>query len=65
MDVATRPKPPDTQAVMPLGVVAPPRPPRFRLSPINKRRWENFKTNRRGYWSLWLFSVPWRHNAPR
>jgi len=28
---------------------------RFVLSPINKRRWRNFKANRRGYWSLWLF----------
>ncbi len=28
---------------------------RFRVSPINKRRWENFKANRRGYWSLWIF----------
>ncbi len=28
---------------------------RFRLSPINERRWESFKMNRRGYWSLWLF----------
>ncbi|MGE0700555.1 MAG: ABC transporter permease [Hyphomicrobiaceae bacterium] len=25
------------------------------LSPINQRRWESFKSNRRGYWSLWLF----------
>ena len=25
------------------------------LSPINRRRWENFKANRRGYWSLWIF----------
>jgi len=25
------------------------------LSPINERRWRNFKANRRGYWSLWLF----------
>jgi microcin C transport system permease protein len=25
------------------------------LSPINRRRWENFKGNRRGYWSLWIF----------
>jgi microcin C transport system permease protein len=24
-------------------------------SPINKRRWQNFKKNRRGYWSLWIF----------
>jgi microcin C transport system permease protein len=27
----------------------------FRLSPINERRWRNFKANRRGYWSLWVF----------
>ena len=27
----------------------------FQLSPINERRWNNFKANRRGYWSLWLF----------
>ncbi|MBK1623150.1 ABC transporter permease [Afifella marina] len=27
----------------------------FTLSPINKRRWDNFKKNRRGFWSLWLF----------
>jgi len=26
-----------------------------RLSPLNQRRWENFKANRRGYWSLWIF----------
>jgi len=27
------------------------------LSPLNRRRWENFKTNRRGYVSLWIFLV--------
>jgi microcin C transport system permease protein len=27
------------------------------LSPLNRRRWENFKANRRGYWSLWIFGV--------
>lgn len=25
------------------------------LSPINQRRWNNFRANRRGFWSLWLF----------
>ena len=30
---------------------------RPRLSPINRRRWDNFKANRRGYWSLWIFLV--------
>src|SRR5690349_300709 len=28
---------------------------RPRISPLNQRRWRNFKSNRRGYWSLWLF----------
>jgi microcin C transport system permease protein len=27
----------------------------FTLSPLNRRRWQNFKRNRRGYWSLWIF----------
>ena len=25
------------------------------LSPLNQRRWQSFKANRRGYWSLWIF----------
>ncbi|MCU0902471.1 MAG: ABC transporter permease [Tabrizicola sp.] len=27
------------------------------LSPLNQRRWRNFKANRRAYWSLWIFLV--------
>ena len=34
-----------------------PAPGRFTLSPLNRRRWQNFKANRRGYWSLWIFLV--------
>ena len=30
---------------------------RFALSPINRRRWQNFKANRRGYISFWLFLI--------
>jgi len=30
---------------------------RWSLSPINRRRFNNFKANRRGYWSLWIFAV--------
>jgi microcin C transport system permease protein len=30
---------------------------RFVLSPINARRWQNFKANGRGFWSLWLFLI--------
>jgi microcin C transport system permease protein len=38
---------------------APPLPRKgwLRLSPINARRLANFKANRRGYWSFWLFMV--------
>jgi microcin C transport system permease protein len=32
----------------------------IRLSPLNQRRWRNFKANRRAYWSLIIFSVPVR-----
>ncbi|HEX9857918.1 MAG TPA: ABC transporter permease, partial [Paracoccaceae bacterium] len=27
------------------------------LSPLNQRRWRNFKANRRAVWSLWIFAV--------
>ncbi|MGO7185548.1 ABC transporter permease [Rhizobium brockwellii] len=39
-------------------VTTPVKPPRKGLlSPTNIRRWQNFKANGRGYWSLWLFMV--------
>ena len=28
---------------------------RERWSPLAKRRWQNFRSNRRGWWSLWIF----------
>ena len=28
-----------------------------RTSPINQRRWRNFRANSRGYWALWVFGV--------
>ena len=39
--------------------VAPPLPREgfIRLSPLNRRRLQNFKANRRGYWSFWIFMV--------
>ena len=38
--------------------VAPPvKTKRPRLSPLNQRRWRNFKRNRRAQWSLWIFSI--------
>jgi len=30
---------------------------RITLSPIQRRRLQNFRANRRGYWSLWLFLI--------
>lgn len=30
---------------------------RPRLSPLNQRRFDNFRRNRRGWWSLWIFLV--------
>ncbi|WP_227268323.1 ABC transporter permease [Roseobacter weihaiensis] len=34
-----------------------PEPKRGWLSPLNQRRWRNFRRNRRAYWSLWIFSI--------
>ena len=42
-------------AVTETAPVAPPK--KGLLNPTNLRRWENFKANRRGYWSLWIFLV--------
>jgi microcin C transport system permease protein len=46
------PRPQDAAAAP----VAPPQR-KSRLSPLNQRRWANFKRNRRAYWSLIVFSV--------
>jgi microcin C transport system permease protein len=56
MDARISAKPPDTAAVSPTGLAIPPGLPKIALSPLSKRRWQNFKANRRGYWSLWIFS---------
>ena len=29
----------------------------MRLSPLNQRRWRNFRRNRRAFWSLVIFAV--------
>jgi len=29
--------------------------PRWRISPLTRRRLHNFRANRRGFWSLWIF----------
>jgi len=48
---------PEITAQTPMGLGVPPEGHRVALSPINLRRWQNFKRNRRGYWSLWIFLV--------
>ena len=45
------------EPIAPIGLAVPPERRRFALSPLNRRRWQNFKANRRGYWSFWLFLV--------
>jgi microcin C transport system permease protein len=48
---------PDAQAIGPSGLIAPPERRPLALSPLNARRWENFKANRRGYIAFWMFIV--------
>ncbi|MBV8839852.1 MAG: ABC transporter permease [Alphaproteobacteria bacterium] len=43
-----------TSTVVTADDVAPPAR-RGWLTPVNRRRWQNFKANRRGFWALWLF----------
>ena len=47
----------ETQSLSPLGEAVPASQHSLRLSPLNRRRWQNFKANRRGYWSFWIFSI--------
>ena len=55
MDAKTAIKSPDTTAVGVGGLDVPPEGRIIEVSPLTRRRWENFKANRRGYWSLWIF----------
>ena len=56
MDTTTRQDGLETINPAPGQAEAPPR--RFlSFSPLNQRRWQNFKANRRGYWSLWIFLI--------
>jgi microcin C transport system permease protein len=57
MDVRVGTKAPETTAVSPTGLAVPPERRGIQISPLNRRRWENFKANRRGYWSFWIFLV--------
>jgi microcin C transport system permease protein len=48
---------PETTAQTPMGLGVLPEGHRVALSPLNRRRWQNFKANRRGYWAFWIFMV--------
>jgi microcin C transport system permease protein len=48
-------KSPDTTAAGTVELAVPPERRWIRISPLNKRRWQTFKVNRRGYGSLWIF----------
>src|SRR6202165_5938371 len=51
------PPPIETTVQSPLGEIVPVTQHRFSPSPLNRRRWQNFKSNRRGYWSFWIFLI--------
>lgn len=52
------PVPPvETTALSPIGEAVPPSRHPLGISPLNQRRWRNFKSNRRGYWSFWIFAL--------
>jgi len=57
VDVRAGIESPETTAVGTMGMDVPPERHWIEISPLNRRRWENFKVNKRGYWSLWLFLV--------
>ena len=49
---------PETHEDKPAATMPPePKKGLFTLSPLNQRRWNNFKRNRRALWSLWIFVI--------
>ena len=57
MDATTTTRVPETTTVTPTGLAVPPERRSVALSPMGRRRWLNFKANKRGYWSFWIFLV--------
>ncbi len=57
MDDRTTVTVPETTAQTPMGLGVLPERHSLAMSPLNRRRWQNFKANRRGYWAFWIFMV--------
>ena len=57
MDDRTTITVPETTAQTPMGLGVLPERHRLAISPLNRRRWQSFKANRRGYVAFWLFMV--------
>ena len=57
MDARTLDRASEQASGAPAAIAPPPKRRLFSLTPLNRRRWENFKRNRRGYWSMWIFLV--------
>jgi microcin C transport system permease protein len=57
VDATTAPPSDETKAVSPLGLAVAPEGHPIDLAPLGRRRWRNFKANKRGYWSFWIFAV--------
>jgi microcin C transport system permease protein len=57
MTIIAPPPPVKAPKQTPLDEAAPVARRPFVSSPLNRRRWQNFKANRRGYWSFWIFLV--------
>ena len=57
MDASVGAKQPERTSIAPVEQAVSPELRRVWLSPLNRRRWENFKANRRGYWSLVVFLI--------
>jgi microcin C transport system permease protein len=57
VDERTTLQAPEPAPAPPENIVALPVVRLLAPSPINRRRWENFKANRRGFWALWVFLV--------
>ena len=57
MDARVTENAPTAEPTTPIVADPPPQLKRLALSPLNRRRWENFTRNRRGYWAMWMFLV--------